>query len=85
VFEALGSAVVMVVLAVYLLADMPRIRRTAYRFVPASRRPRAVLLGDAIAQRVGGYVLGNVLVSLIAGPASSRAWSRSPCRPRSAG
>ncbi len=70
VFGALGSAVVVVVLAVYLLADMPRIRHTAYRFVPASRRPRAVLLGDAIAQRVGGYVLGNVLVSLIAGLSS---------------
>jgi predicted PurR-regulated permease PerM len=69
-FGALGSGVVVVVLAVYLLADMPRIRRTAYRFVPASRRPRAVLLGDAISQRVGGYVLGNVLVSLIAGLSS---------------
>ncbi|WP_433782725.1 AI-2E family transporter [Actinomycetospora sp. CA-101289] len=70
VFGALGSTVVVVVLAVYFVADLPRIRRTAYRFVPASRRPRAVLLGDAIAQRVGGYVLGNVLVSLIAGLSS---------------
>jgi predicted PurR-regulated permease PerM len=70
VFGALGSGVVVVVLAVYLVADMPRIRRTAYRFVPASRRPRAVPLGDAIAQRVAGYVLGNVLVSLIAGLSS---------------
>ncbi len=70
VFGALGSGVVVLVLAVYLVADMPRIRRTAYRFAPASRRPRAVLLGDAIAQRVGGYVLGNVLVSLIAGLSS---------------
>jgi predicted PurR-regulated permease PerM len=70
VFGALGSAVVVIVLAVYLVADMPRIRRTAYRFVPAARRPRAVLLGDAIAERVGGYVLGNVLVSLVAGLSS---------------
>jgi predicted PurR-regulated permease PerM len=29
-----------------------------------------VLLGDAIAERVGGYVLGNVLVSLVAGLSS---------------
>jgi predicted PurR-regulated permease PerM len=70
VFGALGSAVVVIVLAVYLVADMPRVRRTAYRFVPAARRPRAVLLGDAIAERVGGYVLGNVLVSLVAGLSS---------------
>ena len=70
VFGALGSTVVVIVLAVYFVADMPRIRRTAYRFVPAARRPRAVLLGDAIAERVGGYVLGNVLVSLVAGLSS---------------
>jgi predicted PurR-regulated permease PerM len=70
VFGALGSAVVVVVLALYLVADAPRVRRTVYRFVPASRRPRAVLLGDAIARRVGGYVLGNVLVSVVAGLAS---------------
>lgn len=69
-FGALGSTVVVAVLAVYFVADMPRIRRAAYRFVPASRRPRAVLIGDAIALRVGGYVLGNVLVSLIAGLSS---------------
>lgn len=70
VFGALGSAVVVLVLAVYLVAELPRIRRTVYRFVPAARRPRAVLLGDAIAQRVGGYVLGVVVVALIAGLSS---------------
>ncbi len=67
VFGALGSAVVVFVLALYFVADAPRVRRTVYRFVPASRRPRAILLGDTIARRVGGYVLGNVLVSVIAG------------------
>jgi len=70
VFGALGSALLVVVLAVYFVADMPRIRRSVYRFVPASRRPRAVLLGDAIALRVGAYMLGNVIVSLIAGASS---------------
>jgi predicted PurR-regulated permease PerM len=37
-----------------------------YRLIPNSRRPRAILLGDEIAARVGGYALGNVVVSLIA-------------------
>ncbi|HSZ28168.1 MAG TPA: AI-2E family transporter [Pseudonocardiaceae bacterium] len=34
--------------------------------VPHSRRPRAILLGDEIFAKVGGYVLGNLLISLIA-------------------
>lgn len=70
VFGALGSGLVVAVLAVYVLADLPRIRRAVYRFVPAGRRARAVLLGDAMMLRVGGYVLGNILVSLIAGVAA---------------
>jgi predicted PurR-regulated permease PerM len=34
--------------------------------VSHSRRPRAILLGDEIFAKVGGYVLGNLLISLIA-------------------
>jgi predicted PurR-regulated permease PerM len=33
--------------------------------VPHSRRPRAILIGDEIFAKVGGYVLGNLLISLI--------------------
>ena len=36
--------------------------------MPHSRRPRAILLGDEILAKVGGYVLGNVITSVIAGP-----------------
>ena len=32
---------------------------------PHQRRPRAVLLGDQILVKVGGYVLGNVIISII--------------------
>jgi predicted PurR-regulated permease PerM len=67
VFSALASALVLVVLTVYFVTDLPRIRVTLYRLVPHSRRPRAILLGDEIFAKVGGYVLGNLLISLIAG------------------
>jgi predicted PurR-regulated permease PerM len=69
-FSGLGSALVVVVLTVWFLVDLPRLRCTLYRLAPAPRRPRAVLLGDAVLLRVGGYVLGNVVVSVIAGGAS---------------
>ncbi len=65
VFSALASTLILVVLTVYFVADLPRIRMTLYRLVPHSRRPRAILLGDEIFAKVGGYVLGNLLISLI--------------------
>jgi predicted PurR-regulated permease PerM len=38
-----------------------------YRLAPASRRARVILIGDEIFVKVGGYMLGNFLTSLIAG------------------
>jgi predicted PurR-regulated permease PerM len=56
-----------VIRAVYLLADLPRVKRGIYRLAPKSRRARMVLLTDEILVRIGGYVLGNLLTSFIAG------------------
>jgi len=62
----ISASLLVAVLAIYLLVDMPRVRRAVYLLAPRSRRPRMVLLTDEILDRVGGYVLGNVLLSLIA-------------------
>jgi predicted PurR-regulated permease PerM len=67
VFNALVSTVAVIVLTVYFLASFPQLRSTLYRLVPKSRRPRVILIGDRIFAQVGAYVLGNVIVSLIAG------------------
>jgi predicted PurR-regulated permease PerM len=67
VFGTLTAAVTVLVLTVYFLANLPTIRRVIYRMFPASRRVRARELGDEISVRVGGYVLGNLLTSVIAG------------------
>ena len=70
VFTALTDTLIVTVLTIYFLADLPRLRAPLYRFVPRSRRPRAILLGDEIFAKVGSYVLGNVLISVIAGVAT---------------
>lgn len=70
VLSGAADTLIVAVLAVYLLADMPRVRRLLYRLAPGSRRPRVALLGDAIFARVGAYVLGNLVVSVIAGLAT---------------
>jgi predicted PurR-regulated permease PerM len=67
VFSAITNTLVVLILTAYFLADMPRIRALIYRRVPHTRRPRAILMGDDILAKVGSYVLGNLLISLIAG------------------
>ncbi|HEY0517532.1 MAG TPA: AI-2E family transporter [Solirubrobacteraceae bacterium] len=62
----ISSFVLVTVVSIYLLVDMPRVRRALYLLAPRTRRPRMVLLSDEILDRVGGYVLGNLLLSLIA-------------------
>jgi predicted PurR-regulated permease PerM len=61
-----ASSLIVLVLTVYLLVDLPRMRRLTYRLVPASRRPRAIAIGDEVTSKVGAYVLGNLATSAIA-------------------
>jgi predicted PurR-regulated permease PerM len=67
VLTVTASTFTVLVLTVYLLFDLPRIRRLVYRLTPASRRPRIILIGDEVSVKVGGYVLGNLFTSVIAG------------------
>lgn len=71
VFGFLADTLIVIVLTVYLLIDMPRIRTSLYRLVPHTRRPRAILIGDEVFAKVGAYVLGNVVISVIAAAATS--------------
>lgn len=67
VLSTASSLLVVAVLSIYFLAGLPQIKLFAYRLVPHSRRPRVILIGDEILAKVGGYVLGNFLTSVIAG------------------
>ena len=67
VLSAATSLLVVLVLAIYFLAGMPAIKQLFYRLAPRSRRARATLIGEDIFTKVGGFVLGNVITSLIAG------------------
>ena len=65
IFGYVTNLVLLIVLTAYFMVDLPRVRRLAYRLLPASRRPRAVLLGDQILDKVGAYVLGKVIISIV--------------------
>jgi predicted PurR-regulated permease PerM len=74
VLGLVASVLVVVIVSAYLLVDLPRVRRGLYLLAPKSRRPRMVLLTDEMLDRVGGYVLGNLLTSLVAG-VGTYAWA----------
>jgi predicted PurR-regulated permease PerM len=70
VLSALFNALTVLVLTIYFLLSLSRIRAGSMRLVPASRRERVGSLMDPILQKIGGYIAGQVTVALIAGSLS---------------
>ncbi|WP_460723496.1 AI-2E family transporter [Nocardia heshunensis] len=65
VFSVVSGTVIVAVLTGYFMANFVHVRAALYRLFPRSRRPRAILIGDEIFAKVGGYILGNLLISVI--------------------
>jgi predicted PurR-regulated permease PerM len=53
------------VLTLYFLSSLPRVKDAAYGMVPSSRRPRFISLSEEIMRRVGSYAIGQVAVATI--------------------
>ena len=70
VLSGVFSALTVLILTLYFLTSLPAITGFMYRLAPRSRRARVALLGDEVLSRIGGYVAGNLLISLIAGVTS---------------
>jgi predicted PurR-regulated permease PerM len=58
------------VLTIYFMLDLPRLRRGIVRLFPRSRRPRAAQAVNVVVDKVGGYMIGNLIISLFAGVSS---------------
>ena len=67
VLTVVFKTLTVLVLTLYFLSSYPNIKRGAYRLIPRSRRARVGLIADEILSRVGGYVLGNLATSVVAG------------------
>ncbi|WP_308250124.1 AI-2E family transporter [Sphaerisporangium fuscum] len=67
VVDAFFSGFSLLVLTLYFLGSLPAIKEYLLLLVPATRRPRTRAIGDEILDGIGGYVAGNVLISVIAG------------------
>jgi predicted PurR-regulated permease PerM len=75
VFGAVFNSLTVLVFTIYFMADMPRIRSGVVRLFPVERRPRARQVVDLVVDKVGGYMIGNIIISIIAGVASLIAFS----------
>jgi predicted PurR-regulated permease PerM len=53
------------VLTLFLLASLPRVKQGAYAMVPASRRPRVISLSEEIMRRTGSYAIGQAAVAAV--------------------
>jgi predicted PurR-regulated permease PerM len=70
VFSAVASTLTVAVLTVYFLADMPRLRSNAALLFPRAHRARFSRIADVMVDKVGSYMMGNILISLVAGLAA---------------
>jgi predicted PurR-regulated permease PerM len=66
-FSALFSALTVLVFTAYFMADLPRLRNGLVRLFPGERRPRAKQVVDLVIDKVGGYMIGNIIISIFAG------------------
>jgi predicted PurR-regulated permease PerM len=65
---SLGVATISVlVLTIYFLLALPGVKRRWLSLIPLSRRERVALLTDEVFERVGGFMLGNLLTSVVSG------------------
>jgi predicted PurR-regulated permease PerM len=67
---AVTSAFTVLVLAIYFMADLPRLRRGLLALFPPHRRDRVGAIVDVVVEKVGGYMIGNLTISLFAGVSS---------------
>lgn len=67
VVSAVSATLIVVVLTFYFLLVLPSIRQLWLRCFPASRRQQAGVYTDEVLAKVSGFVLGNILTSIIAG------------------
>jgi predicted PurR-regulated permease PerM len=66
-FGLLFSTLTVLVLTIYFMADMPRMRRGLVRLFPHRRRPQVADIVNVVVDKVGAYMIGNLIISLFAG------------------
>jgi len=69
-FSAVAATLTVTVLTIYFLIDLPRLPHTAMLLIPRAYRTRFGHVADVMVDKVGSYMIGNILISLVAGLAA---------------
>ena len=67
VFGALVSTLTVVVLTIYFMLDLPRLRRGLLRLLPSAHRAPTGRIADIVINKVGGYMIGGIVTAMLAG------------------
>jgi predicted PurR-regulated permease PerM len=65
--SALFNLVTVAILTIYFMLSLPSMRRTSTLVLPVGRRERGARVIDQSVEKIGGYVYGNVITSVICG------------------
>jgi predicted PurR-regulated permease PerM len=65
------TIITVLVLTIYFLLSLSRIRAGTFKLIPKSKRPRAQELADPLLGKIGGYIEGQLTVALLAGVLAS--------------
>jgi len=65
VLNGLFQVFTVLVLTLYFLSSLPRVKQASYALVPATRRLRIESLSEEIMRRTGSYALGQVVVATL--------------------
>lgn len=68
--SVLFNIITVAILTIYFMLSLPSMRTTGSLIFPISRRDRAARVIDQSLEKIGGYVYGNVVTSLICGGAA---------------
>jgi predicted PurR-regulated permease PerM len=71
VITAVVATITIAFLTLFMLLEGPKWVERVYGLLPAEKQPRWRAIGNDIYRTVGGYVTGNLLISLIAGVVST--------------
>jgi predicted PurR-regulated permease PerM len=69
-FGALVTTLLVIVLTIYFMASLPRLSAGVVRLIPVTRRHHAQRVIDVTIDKVGAYMIGNLIISLVAGVAT---------------
>ena len=67
IVSAIFNAITILVLTIYFVLSLSRIREGSLQLVPASKRDDAKKLADPILEKIGGYIAGQATVAGLAG------------------